>query len=305
MTARVCPGCGRPDPVANGQRLWPAGWTCPGCRHQLPVQNGIGLTAPALADTVTGFDPADFDFLARAELDHFWFVARRRLLLALADKYAAGARSFLEIGCGSGNVIGSFAGSRPWTRIAGTDIHPRGLSLARARLPPSVELFQADARSMPLHETFELAGAFDVLEHVAEDEAVIAGVRSALVDGGVFLAAVPQHPALWSVADEVGHHVRRYERGELDRKLQSGGFKILFSTSYAVGLLPLMAASRVLARRRAAGAGDPRAVAREEFSVAPGVNRLLTTVLEAETALTRRGVRWPAGGSRVVTAQKI
>jgi hypothetical protein len=134
---------------------------------------------------------------------------------------------------------------------------------------------------------------------------VIAGVRSALVDGGVFLAAVPQHPALLSVADEVGHHVRRYERGELDRKLQSGGFKILFSTSYAVGLLPLMAASRVLARRRAAGASDPRAVAREEFSVAPGVNRLLTALLEAETALTRRGVRWPAGGSRVVIAQKI
>ena len=100
MRARVCPGCGRPDPVANGQRLWPAGWICPGCRHQLPVRDGIGLTAPVLADTVTGFDPADFDFLARAELDHFWFVARRRLILALADKYAAGARSFLKSAAG-------------------------------------------------------------------------------------------------------------------------------------------------------------------------------------------------------------
>ena len=305
MTARVCPGCGRPDPVSDGQLLWPAGWACPGCHHQLPVRDGIGLTAPALADTITGFDPDDFDFLAHAERDHFWFVARRGLLLALVDKYARGASSFLEIGCGSGNVIGSLARSRAWTRIAGTDIHPRGLSLARTRLPPSVELFQADARTMPLHETFELAGAFDVLEHVENDEAVIAGVRSALVDGGIFLAAVPQHPALWSPADDVAHHVRRYERHELDRKLESGGFKVLFSTSYAVGLLPLMAVSRVLAKRANAAGHDPRSIARREFSVSPGVNRLLTAILEAETALTRRGVRWPAGGSRVVAAQKI
>lgn len=305
MAERICPGCGRPDPVMTGKPLWPADWVCPGCGHHLPARDGIGLTAPALADTVTGFDPADFDFLARAELDHFWFVARRRLLLALVEKYASGARSLLEIGCGSGNVIGALARIRPWTRVAGTDIHPRGLALARARLPPSVELFQADARALPLHETFELVGAFDVLEHVAEDEAVIAGIRAALVGGGIFLAAVPQHPALWSVADEVAHHVRRYERRELDRKLQSGGFKILFSTSYAVGLLPLMAASRLLARRADASRRDARTIARKEFSVAPAVNRLLTGILEAETALTRRGMCWPAGGSRVVAARKI
>jgi SAM-dependent methyltransferase len=304
MTARICPACGRPDPLGKGQLLWPPEWACPACGHTLPVRDGIGLTAPTLADTVADFDPDAFDFIARAQVDHFWFVARRRLLLGLVDKYAAEAGSFLDIGCGSGDIVGSLARARTWSRIAGTDIHPRGLSLARARLPSSVELFQADARAMPLRETFELAGAFDVLEHVVEDVAVIAGVRSSLVDGGIFLCAVPQHPGLWSVADEVGHHVRRYARQELDRKLEAGGFKLLFSTSYAVGLLPLMAVSRVLARRRRARVGDPRSIARREFDLAPGGNRLLTALLDAETALTRRGVRWPAGGSRVVVARK-
>lgn len=302
--ARVCPACGRVDSVAQGRPFWPLDWACPACGHVAPLRDGIPLTAPSLADTITGFDPADFDFLARAERDHFWFAARRRLILALVEKYAPDARSVLEIGCGSGNVIGALARSRAWSRIVGVDIHPRGLSLARAGLPPPVELLQADARAIPFRDAFDLVGAFDVLEHIAEDEAAIAGIRAALAAGGVLLAAVPQHPYLWSASDDVAHHVRRYERGELGRKIAAGGFEILFSTSYAVILLPLMAASR-LAARRSARTEDARTVARREFDVPSGINVLLTAMLNLETALTRRGARWPAGGSRVIVARKI
>lgn len=301
--ARVCPACGRLDPVAQDLPIWPLGWVCPACGYVAPQRDGVPLTASSLADTITGFDPADFEFLARAELHHFWFVARRRLIVALVEKYAPEARSFLEIGCGSGNVIGALARLRGWSRIVGTDIHSRGLLLARKTLAPSVELLQADARSIPFRDAFDLVGAFDVLEHVAEDEAVIAIVRASLVKGGVFLAAVPQHPGLWSAADDVGHHVRRYERRELDRKISAGGFEVVFSTSYAVSLLPLMALSR-LAARRSARTDDARTVARREFRVPSRINRLLTIILNLETALTRRGARWPAGGSRVIAARK-
>ena len=61
--------------------------------------------------------------------------------------------------------------------------------------------------------------------------------------GGVLLT-VPQHPWLWSNTDEVALHVRRYQSGELERKVQAAGFRILFSASYTALLLPLMAASR-------------------------------------------------------------
>ena len=207
------------DPIAEGSPTWPLRWACGGCGHVAPLRDGISLTAPSLADAIRGFDPADFDFLARVELGHFWFVSRRKLIVALVDKYAPNARSFLEVGCGSGNVIKAVADSRRWNRIVGIDLHPRGLSLARARVPASVELLQADARAIPLRRTFDVIGTFDVLEHVTEDEAVISGIHAGLVDDGIFLAAVPQHPALWSASDDVAHHVRRYERGELERKI--------------------------------------------------------------------------------------
>ena len=302
--ARVCPACGRADAIADGSLAWPPDWSCGSCGYTAPLQEGIPLTAPSIADSADGFDAAAFDFLARVELDHFWFVARRRLIVALTRKYAIAARSFLEVGCGSGNVINAVAASRPWNRIAGIDAHPHGLSLARARVPAPVELLQADARTLPFRCAFDLIGAFDVLEHIAEDEGVIAGIRAALADGGIFLCAVPQHPALWSGSDDVAHHVRRYERGELERKIAAGGFQILFSTSYAVSLLPLMALRRSLAARFDTKT-DPLTIARKELAVSPAANRILSLMLDVETALTRRGIRWPAGGSRVVAARKL
>lgn len=256
---------------------------------------------PELADTVSGFDPADFAFLAEAELLHFWFTTRRELIGFLVDRHFPRATRFAEIGCGSGNVLGYLARARAWQRLLGTDIHTRGLSLARPRLPAKVELLQLDARRMPFRAAFDLIGAFDVLEHIPEDEEVLRGFAAALVPGGGLIVTVPQHPFLWSAADEVAHHVRRYRRGEMEAKLCRAGFSVLFSTSFTALLSPAMLASRLLSRRRA-GRGDPRALARAEFALPRGLNAMLAVITRTEIALTRRGVRWPFGGSRVVVA---
>jgi SAM-dependent methyltransferase len=272
------------------------------CGFVTRISDGIALAAPALADTVSGIDPDDFAFLADVERWYFWFVARRALIAALAARYAPTASRFIEIGCGSGNVINALTAARAWDRVIGTDLHPKGLSLARSRLPASVELLQVDARRIPFRNAFDLAGAFDVLEHIAEDELAIAQIHGVLVDGGVLIATVPQHRSLWSHADEAAHHVRRYQAGELEARLSDAGFQIVFSTSYAVSLLPFMAAQRLIASRRFNE--DARTTARREFAIPSYLNRLLTAILSTEVALTRRGLRWPAGGSRVVVARK-
>ena len=296
---RLCPVCAAAEAIADSEPLWPLGWLCRACGHAVQVSVGIPLFAPDLADAHTGFDPAVFDELARHEAGHFWFEPRSRLLAGLAAGFFPAAARYLEIGCGTGVVLQAMASARSWSRLAGSELHPAGLSHAIRRLGDQAEFVQMDARHIPAREAFDLIGAFDVLEHIAEDENVMQEVHAALVPGGGFIVAVPQHPALWSQADVVAHHVRRYRRGELERKLRSAQFEILFSSSYASVVLPLMAASRFRSRRAMA---DKIVV--HELAVHPVLNAILRSALNVEVGLTLKGLGWPVGGSRIVVARK-
>jgi hypothetical protein len=111
---------------------------------------------------------------------------------------------------------------------------------------------------------------------------------------------VPQHPWLWSRADEIGHHQRRYRLGELEAKLRRNGFDVLFSSSFTALLLPLMAASRLMARVTSRDCDVER-----EIALGSKANAMLKAILRAEVRLTLAGMRWPVGGSRVVVARVV
>ncbi|WP_426441316.1 class I SAM-dependent methyltransferase [Bradyrhizobium genosp. P] len=257
------------------------------------------MFSPELANTTSGFDPDAFDTVAQFEAGHFWFVTRNRLIVGLADRFFPRARSFMEIGCGTGFVLRAIAGSREWDRLVGSELHPAGLAYARKYLPPKVEFVQMDARDLPAERIVDLTGAFDVVEHIADDEAVLRGLRSATKSGGGTIIAVPQHPWLWSRADEIFHHQRRYRRGELEAKLRCNGFEVLFSSSFTSLLLPLMMVSR-FKPRKASAIEDVY-----EYKLNPAINALFRGILEAEVRMALAGVRWPVGGSRVVVGRAI
>jgi SAM-dependent methyltransferase len=262
------------------------------------VRDGFPTYAPALADTMTGMDPASFQMLFDIEERHFWFVARARLIVGLIGTYFPQARRFLEIGCGNAAVLDRIGRAKPYDRLAGSELHTSALSFARQRLGPDPELVQMDARAIPAVGAFDLIGAFDVLEHIAEDEVVLRQMHQALVPGGGVIVTVPQHPALWSAADDLAFHVRRYRRGEMETKLNAAGFRVVRSTSFTALLLPLFALSR-LAKRKATSMQE---FTEQEFKISPIVNSILLAATQLEVSMTLAGVSWPAGGSRVVVA---
>jgi SAM-dependent methyltransferase len=305
---RVCPRCAAVDLIKNTEDVWPTGWTCWQCGHVVPSHDGIPMFAPELADTESGFDPADFAVLASVEREHFWFEPRNRLITSLIIRYFPTATRLLEVGCGTGMVLSAIAELRPWRRLVGSELHPAGLVEARRRLGDRARFVQMDARVIPSRNAFDVAGAFDVIEHVVEDEKVLIAMRDAIVPGGGIILAVPQHPSLWSDVDERAHHVRRYCRGELEEKLESVGMKVVFSGSYTVLLFPLMAMNRILRgrKRRSEKAAESREVGRlrMEFRLPRILNMLARAQLQAEVSMTLAGMRFPFGGSRVVVATK-
>lgn len=250
---------------------------------------------------MVGMDPNDFSLLANVEDGNFWFEPRNRLLVSLLMRYFGSASDYLEVGCGNGFVLRGVAKAKAWRTVAGTELHSQGLQRARTRLGLKGQFAQMDARAIPAEDAFDVIGAFDVLEHIDQDEEVLRAMHRALRARGGVLLAVPQHPWLWSAADTLAMHVRRYRYGELETKVSAAGFRVIFTASYTTILLPLMAASRFLNRREEVDERSRGA----ELSVPKTLNRLMKTALHAEVSATLAGLRFPVGGSRIVAARKM
>ena len=244
-----------------------------------------------------GYPEDVFDRLAALEPGHYWFESRNRLIIWAMGRYFPRAASFLDVGCGTGFVLRGLHEALPGLALTASDAAGPGLAIARSRVP-SATFLQQDARDLDAVEAFDVAGGFDVLEHIPEDEAVLARLHRAVRPGGGVLLTVPQHPWLWSRADAVAHHVRRYRREELVRRTRAAGFEILRVSSFVSLLLPVLAATRWMDARRKADF-DLR-----EFEVPALVNRTLGSLLAVERALIRAGVSWPAGGSLLVVARR-
>jgi len=158
-----------------------------------------------------------------------------------------------------------------------------------------------DARCIPFENEFDVIGAFDVLEHIKEDEQVLAQMCISLKPKGLMLLTVPQHSWLWSSTDEYACHERRYAASDLHQKIELAGFRVIRSTSFITTLLPAMMISRFFLRK----VSDKKFDATAELKISPWLNALFSRLLGAELALIKRGFNFPVGGSRLVVARKI
>ena len=300
---RCCPACEAESPIGPEEDLWPRDWSCRSCGHVLPQANGFPLLAAALDEVNEGFDLESFDLLAAAEERNFWFVSRNELICWLVKRHAAQAERVLELGCGTGFALTALRVALPKARIAGSELHSRGLVTARGRHGKNVELIQMDARHCHLADTLDLVCAFDVLEHIPQDDLVLAEIRRILKPGGTMIATVPQHPWMWSTADDVALHQRRYRRGELARKAVAAGLRPLYQTSFTTLSFPLMMAVRLFERLRPHKQSLAE-ISEEQLNVSPIGNGVLLGLARTEQVLRRIGMPLPFGGSQIVVAQR-
>lgn len=252
-----------------------------------------------MTESVVGFRPSYFEDLAQLEEGNFWFRARNKLILWAIEHYVRGFHSFLEIGCGTGYVLSGISQEYTDADLYGSEILTAGLGYAAHRVP-SAQFMQMDARNIPFFGEFDVVGAFDVIEHISEDDAVLKQIFDALKPNGFLLLTVPQHGWLWSIADDYALHARRYSAGELHRKLRAAGFLVVRSTSFVSLLLPAMMLSRFLHRNTR----DDEFDATAEMKLASWMNSVFLKILGIEQKAIQGGVNFPVGGSRLVVAKK-
>jgi SAM-dependent methyltransferase len=271
------------------------GWKCTRCGFDPPSAGGTRMFAPELADTEADYEARFFDQLFDAEPRNFWFRNRNSLIARMLRDIDPPPQTFLEIGCGTGFVLAEVAGTFPSASPTATDVLPEAFSFARRRVPRA-EFLQLDVASLPFTAEFDLVCAFDVLEHVLDDERALREVHRALRPRGWMLLTVPQHRFLWSKTDEIAHHKRRYRREEMRTKLDAAGFEIVRRTSFVTLLVPLL----FLARKRVKTCED---AARDLLLPRP-VDVALSGIMALERLLIGAGLDLPFGGSMIVLARR-
>jgi len=142
-------------------------------------------------------------------------------------------------------------------------------------------------------DCFDVAVAFDVLEHIEDDAKAVSELRRVLKPAGVFIYSVPAGSAIFGRHDHALRHFRRYEQADVRSLL--AGWEIEMHSYWNSALYPLAAM-----KRRSEKSKEHR-IESQDYS--PLVTSVLFNLLRAEAHFVRLGLPLPRGLSLVGVAR--
>jgi SAM-dependent methyltransferase len=249
---------------------------------------------------------------ARAERDHFWFRGFRGFVTPLVERAvarsggpcppAAGRRlEILDCGAGTGHNLTWLA---RYGRPTGVDLTWSGL--AHAKSAGQSRLVRASAAALPFRDSsFDLVTSFDLLQCMPGDSemATVREIRRVLRPAGHLVVNVAALEGLRGNHSVLSHEVRRYNRRQLRRLLDTAGFHVLAMSYTNATLLPLVAGVRAIQRASGLVPADTDSAATREITTPPvPINAALTGLLRME-ALLVRVMPLPFGSSLVALAR--
>ena len=244
-------------------------------------------------------EPQVYDEMFATEERHWWFCARRRIVLDLLRRYVPrcnGRRPRLvDLGCGGGANLAAFcADYDAW----GTDTIDAAATCAGRRVGQRVCLGRLPDSVPFAPASFDAVVMTDVLEHIVDDRAAASTVIDLLVPGGVFIATVPVGQWLFTHRDTAHHHYRRYSRRGLAALMAGLPARIELLSHCNTFLFPPAAASRLASRVLGSRSTTDLRVPSDP------INGMLRSIFASERHLLGRA--WlPFGLSLVLVARRL
>jgi ubiquinone/menaquinone biosynthesis C-methylase UbiE len=231
------------------------------------------------------------------ERSNWWFRVREKIIedqlqKHLSDIHAGASLTILNVGAATGRsseVLGKYG------KV--TSIEYDADCCAFTREKTNLSILNASVLELPFADnSFDLVCAFDVIEHVEDDQLAVREMQRVCKKDGVVYITVPAFQQLWSHHDVVNQHFRRYKMNQIVSLFGSQGRilkKTYFNSILFLPILSFRTISRLFPKAfTRSGSGSDFSFFESESLT----NRILYQVFHVEKYLLRL-MRFSAGVS--------
>lgn len=194
----------------------------------------------------------------------------------------------LEVGCGQGGFGARLA---QHYRYVGVEPDAMSYEVARDRLAAAGgtgEVRHGDLSVLDPDERFDLVCAFEVIEHIEDDERALREWAARLRPGAALLLSTPAYQHRFGAADEMVGHFRRYDPHVMQVRLATAGLVDIELQQFGAPLGYVLEAGRnIVGRRRRSRLDAADMTARSH-----GSGRVLQPSRPAAAAAAQVGT-WP------------
>ncbi len=241
-------------------------------------------------------EAAEYDLMDAVEERMWWYRALHLRVLDALHRRPGAPGAFLDAGCGTGGLLRRLAG-KSTRALVGLDFNPEAARRAGAK--SSALTTGGDANRLPFADaSFGALVSMDVLCHRAVDPSLaLAEFHRVLKPGGALVLNLPAFDWLHSAHDIRVHNARRFTAAQARVLLSEAGFTAIEARYWNALLLPLMILQRKVLKSDVEAKSDVA-------PFPPWLDAMLYAVTGLERFLARIGLRYPAGGSVLITATR-
>ncbi|MFN4083935.1 MAG: class I SAM-dependent methyltransferase [Bacteroidia bacterium] len=236
------------------------------------------------------------------ERSNWWFKARLAILKNQLEKIAKGKNNLkiLNIGAATGatsEMLEAFG------TVKSIEYDKECFEFVKEKL--NIDIEQGSILDLNFEEnTFDIVCAFDVIEHVHDDEKAAYEMRRVCKKNGYIFVTVPAFMSLWGPHDVVNHHYRRYKIKRLKHIFSLNSrleFVSYFNTLLFIPIFMVRFLSNLtpwLLKRE--GSGSDFGMFKSAW-----LNVLFYTIFILEKPILSKRIRLPFGVSAMIISRKI
>lgn len=152
------------------------------------------------------------------------------------------ARNASEIGPGLGDTASFLLSSDLTTSISLFEGSKEASKLLKTRFSNDqrISIHNVFNENSVTNSKFDLTVCCEVIEHIENDLEFMQLIAASMDEDGIFVGSMPAFMKKWQSVDRLAGHFRRYERDELEQKLQSAGFEVCEIRCYGFPLINLL-----------------------------------------------------------------